>query len=585
MTRSGRRRWARVLALVVALLAPTVPGDPARATDASFDQRMLELINRERAAHGVPALVAHPVLAGVAEDAPYLGCGFPVAGRAADMGTRNYFGHGILNCGAQSVFNMLAATGLPYSGAAENIAWVNAVTDPIVAAENLHSQLMGSSGHRANILNRNFTSVGIGSWHTAPGRTWSGAGFPLPNVYIVSQVFAGLPVTPNPAPVAPVSEDPGGRFSPLSPARILDTRTGLGGVPPLAPGATADVQVTGRGGIPLTGVGAVALTVVVTQPTTDGYLTAFPSGAPRPLAANLNFRPGETVSNLVVVPVGHGGRVAMFNAAGSSHVIVDVAGWYATAGTATGNAGRFEPLPPARLLDTRTGAGGGARLGPGGTLDLQVSGRGGVPGNGVDAAVLNLTVTSTTAHGYLTVYPTGQSRPHASNLNFAAGATVAGRAMVKLGSGGRVTIFNASGSTDAIVDVTGWYTDSSVTGAHGGLVPVGPARMLDTRVGTGGIVGALGAGTTTPVQVTGRAGVRAGARAVILNATVVGPAGQGYLTVFPSGGPQPPTSDVNFAAGDVQPNLVVVPIGPDGRVNVFTSATSHLIFDVAGWTS
>lgn len=55
-------------------------------------------------------------------------------------------------------------------------------TDPLAAAANLHSQLMNSPGHRANILNPAFTAVGVGSWRTAPGKTWSGAGFPLSNV-------------------------------------------------------------------------------------------------------------------------------------------------------------------------------------------------------------------------------------------------------------------------------------------------------------------------------------------------------------------------------------------------------------------
>ena len=55
---------------------------------------------------------------------------------------------------------------------------MNGTTDPVVAAENQHSQLMASPIHRGNILNANYTRVGIGSWRTAPGQTWSGAGFP-----------------------------------------------------------------------------------------------------------------------------------------------------------------------------------------------------------------------------------------------------------------------------------------------------------------------------------------------------------------------------------------------------------------------
>ncbi|MDQ4091133.1 MAG: hypothetical protein M3163_12640, partial [Actinomycetota bacterium] len=167
-----------------------------------------------------------------------------------------------------------------------------------------------------------------------------------------------------------------GRFSPLTPARIVDTRDGTGGLAgAVGPGATVDLQVTGRGGIPTNDVAAVAMTVTVTAPSAHGYLTLFPGGTPQPLAANLNFVPGETVSNLAVVKVGSNGRVSLFNPAGTTHVVVDVAGWYS--GSGVGNAGRFEPLAPSRILDTRTGTGGGARLGPGASLDLQVTGRGG----------------------------------------------------------------------------------------------------------------------------------------------------------------------------------------------------------------
>jgi hypothetical protein len=377
----------------------------------------------------------------------------------------------------------------------------------------------------------------------------------------------------------------GGRYTPLTPARILDTRDGTGGiVGPVGPGAV-DVQVTGRGGVPSTGVSAVAMNVTVTQPTASGYLTLYPAGTSLPLAANLNFTPAKTVPNLVVVKVGTAGKVSMFNSAGNTHVIFDVAGWYSDAATG-GNAGRFRPLVPARILDTRDGTGGGVRLGPGASLDMQVSGRGGVPATGVQAAVLNVAVTATTAGSWLTIYPTGEARPLAANVNFNAGDTVSNRAMVKLGSGGRVTIYNNAGSTDVVVDVGGWYTDASVVGTAGGYTPLVPARILDTRDGTGGITGTRLAASTVDVQVTGRGGVPAsGVSAVILNATVTGPTAPGWLTIFPAGTVRPLTADVNYAAGETRPNLVVVQVGAGGKVSLFTSASTQVVFDVAGWFS
>ncbi len=397
------------------------------------------------------------------------------------------------------------------------------------------------------------------------------------------------PRTPCAAPSAAVvvtaPPPPGGRYRPLTPARILDTRDGTGGITgPIGPGATVDVQITGQGGVPASGVSAVAVNVTVTGPTGTGFITLFPAGTARPLAANINFTPGKTVANLAVVKLGTGGKVSLYNSTGNTQVIFDVAGWYED--PSAGNAGRYVGVVPARILDTRNGTGGGVRLGPGASLNLQVSGQGGLPASGVSAAVFNAAVTGTTATSFLTIYPTGQPRPLAANLNFNVGNTVSNRAMVKLGTGGQVTIYNNAGSTDVIVDVNGWYTDASVAGSTGIYTPLTPARILDTRNGTGGITGPIAGNTSVDVQVSGAGGVPAsGVSAVILNATVVSPAGPGYLTISPTGTAMPLSADLNYATGETRANLVVVKLGTAGKVNLFTSAGSHVVFDVAGWFS
>lgn len=384
--------------------------------------------------------------------------------------------------------------------------------------------------------------------------------------------------------------DPGGRYTPLTPARILDTRTGIGGLPGrIGSGATVDVQVTGQGGVPTTGVAAVAMNVTVTGPTAGGFLTIFPAGTARPLASNLNFTPGQTVPNLVVVKVGDGGKVSMFNSAGSTDVVYDVAGYFSEAGTgpADSDEGRYKALVPARILDTRTGAGGGVRLGPGQSLDVQVSGRGNFPAQGAAAAVLNVAATGTTAPSYLTVYPTGDPRPLAANLNFTAGDTVSNRAMVKLGAGGKVTVYNNAGSADVVVDVGGWFTGATAPAAEGGIcTALTPARILDTRDDTGSVTGPIPAGTAFAVQVTGQGGVPpTGVSAVILNTTMVDAAGPGYLTMYPRGTIRPLASDLNYASGETRPNLAVVRVGDSGMIDLFTSAGGHLVIDVAGWIS
>ena len=115
---------------------------------------------------------------------------------------------------------------------------------------------------------------------------------------------------------------------------------------PVGPGATFNVTIAGRGGVPASGVGSVALNVTATNPTSNGYLTVWPTGQPQPNASNLNFVAGQTIPNMVIVPLGAGGQISIFNETGSTDVIVDVLGWFPTGPSFTG-------LTPARLLDSR----------------------------------------------------------------------------------------------------------------------------------------------------------------------------------------------------------------------------------------
>ncbi|MHB1486851.1 MAG: fibronectin type III domain-containing protein [Acidimicrobiales bacterium] len=261
-----------------------------------------------------------------------------------------------------------------------------------------------------------------------------------------------------------------GLYNPLVPSRICDTRagnpSGLSGAAgqcsalgALGGGKSMDVQVAGIGGVPSSGVAAVALNVAVTDTTGASYLTAWPAGVTQPLVSNLNWAAGETVPSRVIVPVSKSGQVSLFNFAGSADVVIDVGGWYTLPGGSGSSLTQFSGITPARILDTRTGSGepySGGTLGPKATLAVQVSGVGGVPSNAT-AVVLNVAVTNTSAPSYLTVWPTGAAQPTASDLNWAMGETVPNLVIVKLGSAGQVSFFNFAGSPDVIADVVGWY--------------------------------------------------------------------------------------------------------------------------------
>ena len=99
----------------------------------------------------------------------------------------------------------------------------------------------------------------------------------------------------------------------------------------MPPNGTIKLQVTGQGGVPTTGVGAVAINMTVTQPTAPGAATVWPDGITRPNTSNLNFVAGETIPNLVVVPVGSDGKIDLFNGgSGTSQYVGDVFGWFSS---------------------------------------------------------------------------------------------------------------------------------------------------------------------------------------------------------------------------------------------------------------
>jgi hypothetical protein len=247
----------------------------------------------------------------------------------------------------------------------------------------------------------------------------------------------------------------GARFHPLAPSRYFDTRDSGTPVGPATGALRWDA--TGRNGVPESGVVAVAMNVTVTEPTAPSFLTVYPGDQVfPPTASNLNFLAAQTRPNLVIVRVPEDGVINFYNNVGAVHVIADVVGWYDE--DRSGENGRFVPLDPARVLDTRSNAspvlGGTTRL-------LGLTGNGGVPFVGADAVVMNVTVTEPTEQSYLTVHPDGVPTPLASNLNFLPGQTVPNLVIGRLSTGGAVRFFNKAGAVHVIADVAGYFTGTA----------------------------------------------------------------------------------------------------------------------------
>jgi Tol biopolymer transport system component len=386
---------------------------------------------------------------------------------------------------------------------------------------------------------------------------------------------------------------PGGSFTGVTPVRLLDTRTGNGAPKQTVPaGGQVALQVTGRGNVPVSGAESVVLNVTVVGASGGGFVTVFPTGSPRPTASNLNFKAGQTVANLVTVRLGVGGKVTLY-ASAATNLLADVTGWFSTPQTASNRAGLYHPIDPYRIADSR------ARFGmttptAGATRVLQVAGSGIIPHTGISAVVINITVANPTATGYLTAFPTGVARPVASSINFVKGDVRSNRAIVALGSGGRLSFYNPTGSTPTIVDVVGWLSDATAPTTGGGayFVSLSPTRLIDTRIPLGDLAGPLRTAESAVQRIAAQVGVPSGVGetfpvAVVGNLTAVSPTATGYLTAFPpyewEFGTPPPVSDVNFKARDVVPNMVVTQLDA-GRIGLYNRAgTTQLLFDVSGY--
>jgi len=268
--------------------------------------------------------------------------------------------------------------------------------------------------------------------------------------------------------------------------------------------------------------------------------------------------------------------------------------------------GAYVPLAPTRLLDTRNGTGAAKKKIPaGGTLTLQVGGKGGVPTSGVGAVVLSANALNQGAAGRVIAYATGTSRPNMSTINFVAGKSATVLVLSKVSADGRVNFYNSSSQPiDLVADLSGYYLGGSVTAA-GGFVPLTPSRSLDTRSGLGASTANWGpnpgGGINFSWPVAGRNGVPAsGATAVVVALTVTNVAATSSIAAFDSGIYDPvywsSASDLAtftrlagmpFNTGVPTTNLFVVPIGADGRVEVSSpwdpDGTFDVLADVLGY--
>jgi len=356
------------------------------------------------------------------------------------------------------------------------------------------------------------------------------------------------------------------RLVPVGPVRLVDTREADCGCNRVD-GHTITVDVAGHPAVP---DDAVAVAITITAPPNGGFghVTAYPGGTTLPTVSNLNTRPGAVVANSAIVRLGTAGDLA-FHLHRPGALIVDVSAAFVP--TDTSREGRFVPVSPQRLVDTRTPTPPSGMIRPGEGLDIALPG-------GVDAdataVVVNITSVLEPRPGHLSAHPSRSQATNTSLLNLdGSGRVVAGSVVVPVDTGGFTV--ESLGGGHMTVDLAGWFTGPSAPDSDRGLfVPINPRRLLDTRLEARRLW--QGGTIELAVPVTGAA-------AAVTNLTVVAPDRTGHVTAFPARTPLPDTSAVNAAFRDhTVANMAISRVSTNGLA-YRSHASTDLIVDMTGW--
>ena len=387
---------------------------------------------------------------------------------------------------------------------------------------------------------------------------------------------------PHAAPAVADATGGGGDFVPIAgTAVLLDTRSGIGASKGVrGAGSTTTVFALGIGGVPSTGVSAVTVRVAALKPTANTWLEVWPDGTSRPVMTTLAVGKGEQISGTAVVKVGASGKISVYNASGSTDIVLEAQGYYTSSQGSKG--GGYVPVKPS-LVTPR-----GAQVPAGGSLNVTITG-GSVPA-GAAAVMVDVAAQNGRCYvgpsggdcsslaGLLSVGPVGGSSHPL--LNYGSDTTHSG-AVIALPANGQVTISN-KGVNWVWLNMTalGYY---SATPTKGAGLRLASGRLLDTRsVGAGLPVPSHG---TVEVHVGGAYGLPTrGLAGAILNVMMMTPTADGETVMsgvydvsqFPL---------MDFKAGIWRTNVVVAKPDPDGiiRIGNISSGTSHIIVDLEGW--
>ena len=364
------------------------------------------------------------------------------------------------------------------------------------------------------------------------------------------------------------------QFVPVTPCRVVDTRNAPGqfGGPPISGGSYRDFDIPQSAcNIPSTAA-AYSLNVAVVPHGGLGYLTVWPAGQPRPTIATLNSVDGRIKANAAIIPAGSSEAISVY-ATQTTDVVLDIDGYFVPASSATL---AFFPLTPCRVADTRwiTGPLGGPYLAGATQRAFPVlSSSCNIPDT-AQAYSLNFAAIPHGPLGYMTVWPSGQSKPLVSTLNALTGTITANAAIVPSGLSGAISVYPSS-ATDLVIDIDGYFAPADSAPDPLSLYTLAPCRVLDTRQTTGAFSGTL------PVSVLQSGCQVPSAQAYVVNATVVPQHGQplGYLTLWPDAEDKPVVATLNALDGAITSNMANVST-LNGFIDAYATSPTDLVVDI-----
>jgi hypothetical protein len=257
-------------------------------------------------------------------------------------------------------------------------------------------------------------------------------------------------------------------YNKIAPCRLVDTRAGAGAALNIKGAFTNNDERTipfrGNCAIPSTAT-AVVINLTAVGPTGAGFLAIYPGGSSTPNVSNINFSAGTpAIANQAVVRLGAPDARLVAALAGSTHVIIDVTGYFAPTGA------KFHAMTPCRLLDTRSYPGNTAPLQPptytrlagGQTISFAVKDSVrtvcAIP-SGAVAIFANVTAVNPAGAGFFTIFPANINLPPVSTLNFQSGDTAIPNAViVPLAAGSPdVKLYSGAAAAHAILDISGYF--------------------------------------------------------------------------------------------------------------------------------